>query len=124
MRWLKVIAVIGLFVLGASLMLSAKQNKFGVADERQITFDQPIHVGNTFLPKGDYQVLHTMEGDNHVMVFKQLNKAIPAEAKVKCTLVNLAVKADQTQKIYVLNTSKEEVLRELVFRGDTAKHVF
>ena len=124
MRTIKIVALIALCLLSASLLL-AKQNQFGVADTRNITFQAPMRIGDALLPVGEYQVLHTMEGDNHVMVFKQVNaKATPAEAHVKCTLVKLAAKADQTQQIYVVNTANERVLHELVFRGDTAKHVF
>jgi hypothetical protein len=65
-----------------------------------------------------------MDGDNHIMVFKQLRTKNPAEAKVKCTLVPLASKADQTQKSYVINAANERVLQTLVFRGDKAQHVF
>ena len=125
MRTLKIIAVVALFVFGASLLLHAGQNKFGVADSRELKFQNPMRVGDVLLPVGEYQVLHTMDGDNHIMVFKQLNaKQTPAEARIKCSLVPLAEKANQTQQIYVLNAANERVLHELVFRGDTAKHVF
>jgi hypothetical protein len=43
---------------------------------------------------------------------------------VKCTLVPLPQKAAADQTIYQLNASNERVLQELVFRGDSAKHVF
>jgi hypothetical protein len=124
MRFLKVITVIAVCVLGTSLILSAGQNKFGVMDTRQITFDNPMRVGGILLPTGEYQVLHTMDGENHIMVFKQLRAKNPAEAKVKCTLVPLANKAPQTQKTYLLNASNERVLQTLVFQGDKAQHVF
>ena len=124
MRILKIVAVVAVCVLGTSLLLSAGQNKFGVMDSRQITFDNPMRVGDVLLPSGEYQVLHTMDGDNHVMVFKQLRTKKPAEAHVKCQLIPLEAKADQTQKVYVLNASNERVLTTLVFRGDKAKHVF
>ena len=124
MRFLKVMVLIAVCVLGTSLLLSAKQNQYGVADTRQITFDNPMRVGDVLLPSGECQVLHTMEGDTHVMVFKQLRTKNPSEAKVKCQLVPLKEKADQTQKTYIVNASNERVLQTLVFRGDTAKHVF
>lgn len=125
MRVVKAIALVALCVLGATLLLNAGQTKFGVADSRQIKFANPMMVGDVLLPAGEYQVLHTMEGDNHIMVFKQMNaKGTPAEARVKCTLVPLGEKAAQTQQIYATNASNERVLHELIFRGDTAKHVF
>src|SRR5689334_6476987 len=124
MRTAKSILLITISVLGLSLLLSAGQNQFGVANVRNVSFDAPIHVGASLLPAGEYQVLHTMSGTDHVMVFKQLNGKTPVEAKVNCTLVRLNAKAEQSQKIYQLNEKNERVLQELVFRGDTAKHVF
>jgi len=124
MRVLKVSAVVLVCVLGLVTLLSAEQNKFGVADSRNITFTDPMRVGTVLLPVGNYQVLHTMEGDSHIMVFKQLNKKKPAEARVKCELVPLAAKADRDQKVYVLNASGERILQALIFRGDLAEHKF
>ena len=124
MRFVKMVTIIAVCVLGTSLILSAGQNKFGVMDSRQVTFDNPMRVGDVLLPSGEYQVLHTMQGETHLMVFKQLRTKKPAEAKVKCQLIPLEAKADQTQKIYILNASNERVLQSLVFRGDKAKHVF
>ena len=124
MRFLKVLVVIAVCVLGTSLILSAGQNKYGVADTRQLTFENPMRVGDVLLPKGEYQVQHTMEGENHIMVFKQLRVSKPAEVHVKCQLVPLTAKADTTEKIYILNALQEHVLQALIFRGDTSKHVF
>jgi hypothetical protein len=125
MRVIKIITLVALCVLCASVLLNAGENKIGVADTRQVKFDNPMRIGATLLPAGQYKVLHTMEGTEHIMVFKQLNaKQTPLEVRVKCSLVPLAAKADQTQQIFVINAAKERVLHELVFRGDTAKHVF
>jgi hypothetical protein len=44
--------------------------------------------------------------------------------KAKCQLVQLGGKADQTRTVYALNSANERVRQELVFAGDTAKHVF
>ena len=52
-----------------------------------------------------------MDGDNHIMVFKQLRTNKPAEAKVKCTLVPLPHKADVDQSLYETSSAKEKVLR-------------
>ena len=124
MRTFKILAVVALCVFGLSVSLYAAQNQFGVADTRQVTFDNPIKIGNVMLPKGDYEVRHTMKGEEHIMVFTQLKATKPVQAEVKCKLVPLEVKAPSTQKIYVLNAANERVLQELVFRGDKAKHVF
>jgi hypothetical protein len=124
MRSLKLIAVMTLCVLAMASVLMAKQNQFGVADTRQVTFNEPMYVGNVLLPKGDYEVKHTMQGETHIMVFTQLHAKNPAEAQVKCTLVPLQKKADQTATSYTQNDKNQRVLTSLEFKGDTAKHVF
>jgi hypothetical protein len=124
MRLLKVVAVMAVCLIAAGVLLAANQNKFGVADTRIVSFDQPMLVGNVLLPKGDYQVKHTMDGDNHVMVFTQQHAKTPAEARVKCTLVPLPTKASQSVTLYTHDAANQHVLQELVFKGDQAKHVF
>ena len=126
MRILKALVVLTICVFGLSLLANASHNhnEFGVADHQRITFDNPVRVGDVLLPSGDYRVTHTMEGNDHVMVFRQLNTKKPAEAKVKCHLVPLKEKAERTRKIFEYNAAKEEVLRTLVFQGDMAQHEF
>ena len=121
--------VLGVFVctfaivsmVGSSAV--AEENNMGIRDVSRITFVAPMRVGGALLPAGDYLVRHTMEGQDHVMVFQPVRGKGP-EVKVKCTLVPLTQKADKTETIYSLNAANERVLQELVFRGDTAKHVF
>lgn len=124
MRSLRVVAVLALCALGLTVFASAKQNKFGVSDSRSIEITAPTRVGNVLLPQGNYKVLHTMEGENHIMVFKQLKTKTPAEARVKCQLVPLAKKADRDEQAFVVNAANERVLHTLVFKGDSAQHVF
>ncbi len=124
MRSVQAVALVAICVLTLGVLLAAEQNKYGVADTRTVTFDEPIYVGTTLLPKGEYQVKHTMKGEEHVMVFRQMGVKNPVEASVKCTLVPLPHKADLTAKSYSHNDAQQHVLSELVFKGDTAKHVF
>lgn len=121
MRFLKAFLVVAC-VIGLSVMLNAGKNQFGVQDTQKITFSSPMRIGDVVIPEGDYRVVHTMQGEDHIMVFTKTTGHV--EVKAKCTLVPLSAKAEQTQKIYVMNGENERVLRELVFRGDTAKHVF
>jgi hypothetical protein len=65
-----------------------------------------------------------MEGSDHIMIFRQLNTRKPIEVRAKCTLVPLNERASDDQRIYTLNAANERVLHELIFKGDTAKHVF
>jgi hypothetical protein len=124
MRATKLAAILALIVLSTSLVAVAAPNKYGVADTRKISFSEPIKVGDVVLPKGEYKVQHTMEGENHIMVFTQLKASEPAVAHVKCQLVPLAKKAERTEVMYGHNQTDTHVLQEMVFAGDTAKHVF
>jgi hypothetical protein len=119
-KWL--VATVMCVVVLAGIALAGSMP--GVADVQRISFTDPIRIGSTLVPQGNYEVRHVMEGENHIMVFKALDQKKVPEVRVKCTLVPLAEKAKETEKIYTVNAAKEEVLQELVFRGDTAKHVF
>jgi len=105
-----------------SLAVAAGEN-LGIRDNYRITFVAPVRVGSDVLPAGDYKIRHTMEGQEHIMVFQRVGAKTP-EVKVKCTLVPLAQKAPKDETVYVLNAANERELQELVFRGDKAKHVF
>jgi hypothetical protein len=96
---------------------------FGVRDTGKIDFASPTRVVGTLLPAGEYLVRHTMEGQEHVMVFQAVNHKVQ-DVKAKCQLVRLGKKADQTRTVYEVNAANERVLQELVFAGDTSKHVF
>jgi len=121
MRSLKVLVLLTCALALVSLAMAA--DNLGIRDVSRVTFAAPMRVGTALLPAGDYMVHHVMEGQEHIMVFQPVRGKGP-EVKVKCTLVPLGQKADQTQTIYTLNAANERVLQELVFRGDTAKHVF
>ena len=121
MRSLKIIGIF-LCVLALGAIAVAGANSMGIRDVNQVTFAAPMRVGTVVLPAGDYVVRHSMEGQAHVMVFQQLHRK--DEFKVKCMLVPLPKKAEQNQTIYELTAGNERVLQELVFEGDSAKHVF
>ena len=118
MHLLKTVVCLSVCVLLATFVV-AQQNKFGVADKYTVNFTDPIRVGDTLLPKGDYEIRHTMKGEEHIMVFHQIHSSRPLEASAKCTLVPLPTKAKDTNRTYVLNAANERVLREMVFKGDT-----
>ena len=109
------------FMLSA---LSAAENQMGIADKYRANFPEQFRVADTLLPQGNYEIVHVMEGADHIMVFRQLGTKKQIEVRVKCTLVPLGAKADKDQKIYVLNAANVRVLQEMVFKGDSAKHVF
>ena len=119
MRLLKMVGIL-FCVLAVCLFAAAADKNLGIRDTYHVTFDSPTRVGTALLPAGNYVIRHTMEGQDHIMVFQ---KGKEPAVKVKCTLVPLPRKSDQDQTIYVHNAN-ERILQALVFRGDTAKHVF
>ncbi len=112
--------ILTLFTLNAS----AADNKYGIAEKHTLTFDRDVRVGTVLLPAGDYQVRHMMSGEDHIMVFTQLNTKKPAEARAKCTLVPLDRAARYDEIRYENNEAEESVLVSLLFQGDRAEHVF
>jgi len=124
MRFMKITSLIIVVVLSVAGLLSAKTNKYGVSDVRKVTFSAATRVGDVLLPKGQYEVRHVMEADNHIMVFTKLGGGKPAEARVKCNLVALQQKVERDQLVYELNAANERVLQTLRFGGDLAEHVF
>jgi hypothetical protein len=119
----KVSVLVIVCLLGMAVLATAANNKFGVADVQKLNFSNSVRVGDVLLPQGDYEVRHVMEGENHIMVFHRVGGKT-VEARVKCELVPLGQKANQTQRTYMRNAADEQVLHELVFSGETAKHVF
>jgi len=122
MRSLRITGIVLTVLALVSVALAGGTNP-GIRDSYKINFDQPVRIGQALLPAGDYTIRHTMEGQDHVMVFQAASGKI-AEVKAKCTLVALPKKADQNRKVYSVNAANEHVLQELVFSGDTQKHVF
>jgi len=118
MRCLKVVGVIALFLCAIAV---ASEKNLGIHDVAKVSFAASVRVGTTLIPAGDYTMRHTMEGQDHVMTFARVGKK--DVYKVKCTLVPLDHKAAQDTQL-IVTSGNEHVLRELQFRGDTAKHVF
>lgn len=122
MRGLKITGLFVCFLALCSIAV-ARENSLGIHEVTHVTFTEPTHVGSAILPAGDYVMRHTMEGQDHVMVFERGKSKTPI-VKVKCTLVPLAHPANHSQTVVVLNAANERVLQEVVVRGDKAKHVF
>jgi len=114
-------ALLAVVVVFACTSLLAKDNPMGVADKQSITFTAPTVVGGTLLPAGQYTVIHQMNGETHVMIFKQVQGK--AQAKSNCNLVPLKTKADRSEQVFTTNAKNERVLQEMTFAGEKATHV-
>lgn len=117
MRPLKVLG----FLLVVTAISLASENKLGIHDVAKVSFASAVRVGETVIPAGEYTVRHTMEGQDHIMTFSRTGKK--DVFKLKCNLVALERRASQDQQIFQIS-GNEKILRELIFSGDTAKHVF
>jgi len=124
MHSVKPVLVISICVLLLGVFALAGQNPMGISDLYRVNFTEKVVVAATVLPSGDYEIRHVMDGTNHIMVFRQVGVKNPVVVRAKCTMVPLAEKAPDSQKIYELNASNQRVLHELIFKGDRAKHVF
>lgn len=124
MHFVKSTFVISICLLLLGVCAFAGRNAMGISDSYRITFFENVRVADTMLPAGDYKILHVMEGQDHIMVFRQVGVKNPVEVRAKCTLVALNEPVAQSQKVFELNGSNERVLKALLFKGDHAKHVF
>jgi len=57
--------------------LSAAENQMGIADKYRANFPEQFRVADTLLPQGNYEIVHVMEGADHIMVFRQLGTKKP-----------------------------------------------
>ena len=120
MRILKGLGIL-LVILGGFAV--AKENTLGIHEISHVKFETTVRIGANVLPAGEYTIRHTMEGQEHVMVFKRDNGK-KEQFKAKCTLVRLDKNAPHDQVVYQITADNQRVVQELVFRGDSAKHVF
>ncbi|MGB8770909.1 MAG: hypothetical protein WCC92_14920, partial [Candidatus Korobacteraceae bacterium] len=81
--------------------IAAKDNPMGIATKQTVSFAQPTVVGGTLLPAGDYSITHEMQGQTHIMIFKQIHGK--AETKATCTLVPLKTKAARSEQQFKQN---------------------
>jgi hypothetical protein len=107
-----------LAILAFSILLLAEQN-FGLNRTRMVTFRDNVTIGAEALPAGDYKVTHVMNGDKHIMVFKQGAK----EYRIGCTMTPLERKSPETYFVYE-QRGEAKVLTGMVFKGDNLRHQF
>jgi hypothetical protein len=113
-----ILIAVALMLVGS---IAAKDNPMGIALKQTVNFNQPTIVGGTLLPAGDYNVTHEMQGQTHIMIFKQIGGN--AETKAACTLVPLTAKATRSEQQFKQNAKNERVLVGMTFAGDKATHV-
>ena|SRR5690242_10254754 len=111
-------ALLVLTVLGLGVMLWA-QGGAGFKGNRTVVLSEQTKVGAHVLAAGEYKLTHTMEGAEHIMVFKKGKQ----EYRVQCNLEPLTAKADQTQFWYEPDASGQRTLKVMIFQGDRVRHL-
>jgi hypothetical protein len=112
---------VSLMLVFSCTMMMATTNSMGIAEKQTINFTAPTIIGSTVLPAGQYTVTHQMNGQSHIMIFKQVKGK--AEAQTNCSLVPLKEKAERTEQEYTTNAKNQRVLQQITFQGDRATHV-
>ncbi|HLK33318.1 MAG TPA: hypothetical protein VKT29_09525 [Terriglobales bacterium] len=106
-------------LLGLGMMVRAQQPT-GFTGTKMLTLTEQSKVGAQVLAAGEYRVTHTMEGAEHIMIFKKGKQ----EFRIKCNLEALNAKADATQLWFETDGNGQRVLTAAIFRGDSVRHVF
>ncbi|HEX7294137.1 MAG TPA: hypothetical protein VF251_00205, partial [Pyrinomonadaceae bacterium] len=64
--------LLGIFVI--PLFAQGNQGMTDLGKKGEITFDQPVRVGDQLLKEGTYQIQHVMERADHVIVFRRMSR--------------------------------------------------
>jgi hypothetical protein len=107
-----------------SAFLVASDNGMGIAQKRDVQFFDPIKIGSTLVPAGEYVVTHSMDGEKHIMTFTNKDPRKVVTVKIECTLQPLEKRATRSETGMVINASNQLELKSLIFKGDKAEHVF
>lgn len=129
------IACISLFVLSVfALPSSAQEQVLKAGKKGEVHFTSSVRVGDVLLKRGMYQVQHTVEGENHVIVFKEVS--MPAGYKMGGTWVGKEVarlnckveatdKSVSNTKVYLrTNASGEKEIEKIQVAGEKVFHIF
>jgi hypothetical protein len=131
--------VVGALVVSAigfvSLAASARDGKeFTIGKKGEIHFNVPVRAGDTLLQPGMYQLQHTVEGNDHVVIFKAMEMpagyrhsntpvAKDVSARIKCKVV-AAEKVNKTNITLRTNAAGEKEIAEVQVAGEAFKHLF
>jgi hypothetical protein len=108
-----------LLLLIAVAAMASNASNWDIGKTWTVNFDDPVRVGTTLLPAGDYTVRHIKDGEQHVLVFNAGKKEI---VRVNCVMEQLPKKAQETSMIINRNGSGERELAGIAFAGDIYRH--
>ena len=124
------ISLIGAF----SLPSYARQREtLRVGKKGEIHLDSPVRAGDALLKPGMFRVQHVVEGEDHVLIFREVSMVAGYRmgstpvgkevARVKCK-VEPADKKMSNTKIYLrTNAAGEKEIAEVQVAGENVKHL-
>ena len=122
--------VLGLFAFSAF----AQEEILKAGKKGEIHFTTAVKVGDAVLKPGMYQVQHTVDGGNHMVIFKEVamdsgykmgSPAVGKEvARVNCK-VEATNKSVGNTKVYLrTNASGEKEIEKIQVAGEKVFHIF
>ena len=104
-----------------------------IGKKGQVHFTQNVKVGTTVLKAGMYEVQHLVEGNNHVVVFKEVsmqagfkhgNTPVGNEvARIKCQVEPIKKAVNNTKITLRTNAAGEKEVAEVQVAGEAFKHL-
>jgi hypothetical protein len=97
-----------------------------------ISFSRPVRVGGTLLQPGDYQIQHVMDGQGHVVVFRELETLQPEYpypfpgkevARATCRVEPLEKKVGNSGVRLGVNAAGEKFVEEVYIHGERLGHL-
>jgi len=141
----RIIAAITLLVLAVgafNLPVSAQDHQahqagpskdFAIGKKGEVHFNVQVKAGDAALKPGMYQVQHVVEGNDHVIIFKEMSMpagykmgATPVGkevARIKCKVEPVANKASNTKITLRTNAAGEKEIAEVQVAGEAFKHL-
>jgi len=128
----------GLTTLGYSSQQIQKTDEAQVSQKGILHIDNPVKVGDKTLTPGMYVVQHLKEGQDHVLVFKNLpmdyarqkqifmpGKDDPGTevARVNCKVEPVAKKYGRTKLILRTNAAGDKEIAEVQVKGEAFKYL-
>jgi uncharacterized membrane protein len=134
MKIKNVIAAVSMMLTFAFTPTFAQTGMHSTGRTGDIRLESKVKVGDTILQPGRYRVQHVQQGEEHFMVFRELE--LPAGyrmfaewpgkevARVKCSVEPVETAVRKTNAVLRTGNSSSQTLREIYVRGEHVKHVF
>lgn len=104
-----------------------------VGKKGEVHFTSEVKAGDTVLKPGMYQVQHLTEGEDHVIVFKEMGMAAGYKmgntpvgkevARIKCRVEPVAKKVSNTKITLRNNDMGGKEIAEIQVAGEAFKHI-